>query len=142
MTARASQGVAVSGTLMALFLGLGNSALTNLKATNPDLTLLREGLVIGLILFSIDLLAFLSAYMMGKYRTDPNPSAIVNQLAKLGQADLIRQVTSNLVDATLANDAVNDRRAKRIEFGYYLLGTSVVAVLLFGVGLVFAFSQQ
>src|SRR2546425_7191630 len=99
MTARASQGVAVSGTLMALFLGLGNSALTNLKATNPDLTLLREGLVIGLILFSIDLLAFLSAYMMGKYRTDPNPSAIVNQLAKLGQADLIRQVTSNLVDA-------------------------------------------
>src|SRR6266571_5219925 len=97
---RAGQGVATAGTLMALFLGLGNSVLTNLRSTNPYLACLREILVFGLVLFGADLLVFLSAHRISKYRADPNPRAIVQELADLGHEELIRLLTSNLVEAT------------------------------------------
>ena len=139
---RAAQGLAVSGTLMALFLGLGNSAITNLKAINPSLPNLRESLVIGLILFGIDFLVFLYAQRFVTYRFDPDPAAITKQLAGMTNPQLMRQLTSNIVEATVFNHGLNDFKTGIIKIGYYLLGISIFAVLVFGIGLVIAFNNQ
>ena len=139
---RASQGMGVSGTLMTLFLVLGNSALSNLKNTNPLIAYLQGSLITGLILFAIDLLVFLYANRFANYRFDPSPSAITGGLAKLKNPDLMRQVTSNVVDATLYNHGLNDFKTGVIKVGYYLLGISVFAIVLFGIELVYAFGLQ
>jgi len=139
---RASQGIAVSGTLMALFLGLGNSAITNLKSTNPSLPNLRLSLIVGLILFGIDFLVFFYAQRFVTYRFDPDPAAITNQLAGMTNPQLMRQLTSNIVDATIFNHGLNDFKTGIIRIGYYLLGVSILAVLVFGIGLVMALNNQ
>jgi len=139
---RVSQGIAVSGTLMTLFLGLGNSAVSNVKSMNPLLGYLQGSLIIGLILFAIDLLVFLYGNRFGTYRFDPSPHAITHELASMKNPELMRQVTSNVVDATTYNHDLNDFKTGVIRAGYWLLGISVFAVLFFGIELVDALRLQ
>src|SRR6266480_7661494 len=64
---RASQGMGVSGTLMTLFLVLGNSALSNLKNTNPLIAYLQGSLITGLLLSALYLPLSLHANRSATY---------------------------------------------------------------------------
>jgi len=142
LNGRAGEAVGISGTLMALFLGLGNSVVSGVQKTNALLPYLQASLVVGLILFSIDLFVFLLAFRVQKYRMDPNPSGLIGELADLSHRELIRQLTTNLVGATIYNHNLNNSKAKVIRRGFYLLGFSILVVLSFGVTLVVALAIQ
>ena len=142
LNSRAVQAVGISGTLMALLLGLGNTTLANVQKTNSLLPWLRGILILGMLMFGVDLFVFLLAYRIRKYRTDPDPRGVIGELANLNQSELICQVTANIVGATYENYLINNSKARVIRRGLDFLGASIFLMVVFGVILVVALSMQ
>jgi len=134
LNSRAAGGAEISGVLMTLFLTLGGFVISNLNRPSLPLELLKLDFFIGLGLFAIDMFVFLWAYKLELYRYDPDPGEITEgDLTDLESNDLIRLLTKHVVDSTIENHETNNQKARTIKIGFYFLGFSIYAVLVFGV---------
>lgn len=125
-----------------LFLGLGTFGLERVITQNPFLVFLRLLIVFGLLFFGVDVVLLFRAHKVKSFRYDPNLKALIGEFAKLSHPELLLQVTSNIVDATLHNRETNDSKAADLERASWVLSAAVVIIVLFGIALVFSLTIQ
>ena len=131
--------VAITATITALNSGIAFFVLDEISTGNPFYLPLIFVFFIGTGFLVGALVKGLLGYKPTKYTIYPeDPKRLIEEYKDFSKTHVVRVVAASLASATNANEEVNAKKSRAINWVFYLIVFAIFAMLVFTVFMIFA----